>query len=88
MVSQQTPMADEQAFLCGLLHDVGIAGILLVLGDVGRGEKPPDLTALWPSIDSVHAKAGARMVELWGLPAEMAMVVGGASSNMRSSSPS
>lgn len=76
IISMYTPMAEEQAFLCGLLHDVGIAGILLVLGDAGRGQQPPDLTAIWPAIDGAHAKAGTRMVELWGLPAEYAMVVG------------
>ncbi|MDQ7086324.1 MAG: HDOD domain-containing protein [Acidobacteriota bacterium] len=69
-------MGEEQAFLCGLLHDVGFAGILLVLGDAGRDRQAPDLTAIWPAIDGAHAKAGARMVELWGLPAEYAMVVG------------
>jgi len=76
IVSQHTSKAEDQAFLCGLLHDVGIAGILLVLGDVERGKKPPDLTPLWPAIDAAHAKAGARMVVLWGLPPEIAMAVG------------
>ena len=75
IVSMHTPMSAERSFLCGLLHDVGIAGVLLVLGEVERGKKPPDLAPLWSSIDAAHARAGARMVELWGL-AEVAMVVG------------
>ncbi len=75
-VSMYTPFDEEQAFLCGLLHDVGFAGILLVLGDVARGETPPDLEELWPAIDAAHVKAGERMVELWGLPPEIAMTIG------------
>jgi HD-like signal output (HDOD) protein len=76
IVSSYTPIAEEQAFLCGLMHDVGIAGILLVLGDVERGKQAPDLNVLWPAINAAHPRAGARMVELWELPAEIAMAVG------------
>ncbi len=76
ILSHYTPIAEEQAFLCGLLHDVGIAGILLVLGDTERGKQPPDLAVLWPAIDAAHTRAGSRMVTLWGLPPEVAMVVG------------
>ncbi|ANM29724.1 hypothetical protein ABI59_09250 [Acidobacteria bacterium Mor1] len=76
IVSQYTPFEEEQAFLCGLLHDVGIAGILLILGDVKRGEKPPELAVLWPTIHDAHMRAGERMVKLWDLPVEIAMVVG------------
>ncbi|MBZ5638988.1 MAG: HDOD domain-containing protein [Acidobacteriia bacterium] len=75
-VSRHTPIPEEQAFLCGLLHDVGIAGILLVLGDVGRGKQPPALDVLWPAIHAAHPKAGARMVQLWGLPPDLALAVG------------
>lgn len=76
IVSQYTPLAGERSFLCGLLHDVGFAGILLVLSDVDRGKKAPDLSTVWPSIDAAHAKAGERMVALWHLPAEIGMAVG------------
>lgn len=76
IISLYTPIEEEQAFLCGLLHDVGFAGVLVVLGQVERGQTPPDLAALWPAISAVHAKAGARMAELWGLPPEIAMAVG------------
>ncbi len=76
IVALHTPISEEQAFLCGLLHDVGVAGILLVLGDVERGQSPPDLEMLWPAIDGAHAKAGARMVELWGLPPDIHLAVG------------
>ncbi len=76
IVSNYTPIPEEHAFICGLLHDVGIAGILLVLGDVPRGQEPPPLEGLWASIHEAHSVAGARMAELWGLPADFTMTIG------------
>lgn len=67
MVSRRTSIGEEQAFLGGLLHDVGLAGILLVLGDAPRGKKAPDLDALWSAIHRAHAQAGARIASLWKL---------------------
>lgn len=75
-VSRYTPFEEEHAFLCGLMHDVGIAGIFLVLGDAERGKQKLDLDVLWPAIHAAHAQAGAQMVKRWGLAEEMAMVVG------------
>ena len=74
-VSRYTALDEEQAFLCGLLHDVGIAGIFLVLGDT-KGKNELDLNVLWPAIHAAHTQAGAEMVKRWKLPPEMAMVVG------------
>ena len=75
LVSQQSAHADDRAFLCGLMHDVGVAGILIVLGDAKRGEEPPDLSTLWPAIHNAHPIAGARMVELWELPDDVKFAV-------------
>ncbi|MCP3981208.1 MAG: HDOD domain-containing protein [bacterium] len=76
ILADHTPVSRDRAFLCGLLHDVGIAGILLVLGDTQAGEQLPDLLTHWPAIDRAHTQAGARMVELWKLPDEICHVVG------------
>lgn len=75
LVSQHTAHADDRAFLCGLMHDVGIAGILTVLGDAKRGEQPPDLATLWPAIHNAHPVAGARMAQLWELPQDVQIAV-------------
>ena len=71
LVARHAGVPDEFAFLCGLLHDVGMAGVLLALGDVPRGQKAPALEVAWPAIDGVHEAAGERIGSLWNLPAEI-----------------
>ncbi|MCP5067941.1 MAG: HDOD domain-containing protein, partial [bacterium] len=66
----------EYAFLCGLLHDVGIAATLIALSDAGPKKKAPDLVAIWPAIDRVHAQAGQLIAELWDLPEQIRQVIG------------
>lgn len=80
-VCRYTAIEGEFAFLCGLLHDVGVAGILVALSEGterrGQGAKSaPDLIAIWPALDRAHARAGERMAELWNLPPEVRMVIG------------
>lgn len=75
-IAKKTQVDGGQAFLAGLLHDVGIAGILIVLGDTKRGQAPPDLDALWPAIHGAHAIAGARMIGYWNLPEAIGLAVG------------
>ena len=71
IVSKHTGAVGDAAFLCGLMHDVGIAGILIVLGDTKRGQRPPDVIDSWKVIHNAHPAAGARMIELWELPPEI-----------------
>lgn len=75
LVSRETQVDEDQAFLCGLLHDVGIAGILIVLGETKRGQEPPNLDALWPAIHGAHSIAGSRMVGFWNLPEDIGRAV-------------
>lgn len=75
-VCQYSAVEGEFAFLGGLLHDVGIAGILLALGDVPRGAKVPELAVLWPAVDQAHSEAGQRMAALWELPADLQYGIG------------
>lgn len=74
-VCKYTSAPAEFAFLCGLLHDVGFAGLLLALGDVPKKKAPPDLAVLWPAIDAAHTEAGAAMAKLWDFPAELPFVL-------------
>ena len=76
IVCQYSAVEGEFAFLGGLLHDVGIAGLFLALGDVPRGKRVPDLAVLWPAIHEAHGEAGSRMAELWELPADLRYGIG------------
>jgi len=59
------------AYLCGLLHDMGEAIILGILGEQAHRDKqkPPDLKDIAAIIDDYHGQAGARVCEMWELPA-------------------
>lgn len=65
-----------QAFLCGLLHDLGTAGCLMALADVPKGASRPPLEPLWPLIHSLHENASALIARQWKLPAEITNFVG------------
>jgi len=70
---RKTAVAGEYAFLCGLLHDVGIAACLLALSDDARGGLVPYET-LGAVLQDVHEEASGLVTRLWGLPAEIQRV--------------
>lgn len=76
LVARRGGVDAEYAFLCGLLHDVGVAGVLLALGDAKRRRKPPEVSVIWPAVDRCHEEAGASMASLWKLPQEIPQVLG------------
>lgn len=75
VVCRETSIDGEYAFLCGLLHDIGFAAILLAMGDVGRGQTTPGIDLLWPVAEEAHAQVGAQVARLWGLPADVILVI-------------
>lgn len=76
LVSRQTALYDEHAFLCGLLHDVGIAAALIAFADATpRGQEPPAFAQIWPAIRDAHGAAGGILAKLWQLPPEVAFVI-------------
>jgi HD-like signal output (HDOD) protein len=72
LVAARAKLNAETAYLCGLMHDVGIAGALLVLAPA-YGSIDPAL--LWPALGAVHDRVGTALVQLWGLPEEVAGIV-------------
>ena len=74
-LSRHTPWESDYAFLCGIMHDVGMAASILVLSE-GTGERRPKLLSVWPGIDRIHEKASGILTQLWKLPPEVQMVVG------------
>lgn len=63
-LARGTPVA-EYAFLCGLLHDIGLTAIALVLGGLGRKVAPE---ALMPVLRELHEEAGRVVALAWELP--------------------
>jgi putative nucleotidyltransferase with HDIG domain len=67
-------LESELAFLCGLLHDVGIAASLVVLAE------DPELRSIGvdhvlTAVDEVHCEATGQLARLWKLPAETHLVL-------------
>jgi putative nucleotidyltransferase with HDIG domain len=72
-VAARAGIAAEHAFLCGLLHDVGVSGTLIALAESDK--VAPKLRGLWDAIDGMHETAGGLMAKLWGLSPEIQKVV-------------
>jgi HD-like signal output (HDOD) protein len=75
MVCRRAAVDADLAFICGLLHDVGFAGLLLAVKHV-EGSAAPSLSMLWPHVDHLHERASHLLVEHWGLPRDVVEVVG------------
>lgn len=67
-------LPNDNAFLCGLLHDVGIAACIITIAEGPRQERPSFAMA-WPAILEAHASASRRLAQLWRLPADVEMAL-------------
>lgn len=74
IVCRYTSIYDEYAFLCGLLHDVGIAACMIVLAET-RVPARGSFALEWPAIRRVHGEASRSICEIWRLPADVAFAV-------------
>jgi HD-like signal output (HDOD) protein len=75
MISALTGVESEYAFLCGLLHDVGLAGILIALADDAESDQDTNVTPLWAALDTLHESTGGLMARIWDLPTEVLWVI-------------
>lgn len=75
IVCRYAAIDSDLAFICGLLHDVGFAGLLLAVKHV-EGSSAPSLAMLWPHVDAMHEVASRLLVERWSLPRNVVEVVG------------
>jgi HD-like signal output (HDOD) protein len=64
-LAREARIASDHAFLCGLLHDVGLTGTLIALSE--GTTQPPAIETLWPALDKIHTEAGHMMTQLWKL---------------------
>ncbi len=75
LVARQTAVDAEYAFLCGLLHDVGVSASLILLG-ADPVPKRPTVDQIWSSLPWIHEDLSGQIVKLWKLPPEVQLVVG------------
>lgn len=74
LLSGHTVLAGDQAFLCGLLHDVGLGSVLLVLGEMPLSTRP-SLLAMSTALAEMHHEAGAMMARVWQLSPDIQLVI-------------
>ena len=75
IVSQRTFGLNEHVFLCGLLHDVGIAACILALSGPLKDLAPHGFALAWPTVRDIHEACSELLVRTWGLPPEVSLVL-------------
>jgi HD-like signal output (HDOD) protein len=74
LVCKRAGLFGEQAFTCGLLHDIGYSAALLIAAEHERTRGLP-LATLAPVLDAVHADASGLLARRWKLPSPIPEVV-------------
>ena len=76
-VARNTPLEAENAFLLGLLHDVGLSVALVGVTEYLRHHKLPQRLspAAWLAAESVHEHFSAEVLKSWGLPPMVTLAV-------------
>lgn len=77
-VARNTALEAENAFLLGLLHDIGLSVAVIGAAQYLREQRRPvELTALtWMAVEAVHERFAADVLRSWGLPASLVLVAG------------
>jgi HD-like signal output (HDOD) protein len=77
-VARNTAIDAENAFLVGLLHDVGRSFGLIALAEFQRHERRPLVLDEegWLAVGSSHERFGQQVLDSWGLPHAVTLVVG------------
>jgi HD-like signal output (HDOD) protein len=85
LACRMTALPDEYAFMCGLLHDAGMAAGLLIFADShgprssqdGRAKPPPpSYEEVSTALCAVHEEASAILAEAWKLNPDIRIVIG------------
>ena len=75
-VAHACRLPTEVAFLCGLLHDVGVVACLLVFSRPRARARTPAFELVWPVVEPLHQAVSGRLAKLWNLPADVQRVIG------------
>ncbi|HEV8549397.1 MAG TPA: HDOD domain-containing protein [Polyangiaceae bacterium] len=76
LVSRYAVGFEDYAFLCGLLHDVGVAAGVLALRDMPGAPLRPEPELVWLALSEIHAACSEAVAKMWALPPEIALVLG------------
>ena len=66
---------DDEAFLAGLLHDAGIAAMLILAAELCNRRAPPDLSSVWSAIFGAHVHAVGVLATAWKLSEELTITL-------------
>ena len=72
-IAARAGVVSEEAFVCGLLHDVGIGATVGALADTGA--PMPPLTTLLDAMDGMHEDVGGLIATLWQLSPDITLVI-------------
>jgi putative nucleotidyltransferase with HDIG domain len=75
MLSRFASVDPSEAFVCGLLHDIGIAASLIAIGEHYEAKDLPGVETVWSAVHAHHAAAGALLQQSWGLPSDVGRVL-------------
>lgn len=75
MLADRTSLSTEYAFLCGLLHDVGYAAMLIVVSEHAKGGALPAFDSAVRELDQFHEEASGLVCRIWNLPKDVQLVV-------------
>ncbi len=75
LIASRKALTTETAFLCGLLHDIGMAATLLVLSDRPKDEPSISPLVLDEVLRQTHQEVSGMIAQLWKLPAEVQNVL-------------
>jgi HD-like signal output (HDOD) protein len=78
LVARQTPMEAENAFLIGLVHDVGVSVGLLALHEaLKKAKQPMALTAArWQALDDLHEAVSSKLLAHWKFGPAITLIAG------------
>ncbi|MEZ4369197.1 MAG: HDOD domain-containing protein [Polyangiaceae bacterium] len=76
-IAQQAGLRADHAFLCGLLHEVGIAGALIALSEKAQQQRkrPPDPADFADALMEVSGQASGVLARIWGLAPDLTLVL-------------
>lgn len=77
LVCRHVAFGEENAFLCGLLHDCGVAASLMVLGEAkAKNGQPTPFEDAREAVLEIHEEVGTMLCRHWKLPPDIEIVIG------------